>query len=276
MEQLGELGTAAYAVDNEKKKAVSWSPRVGLQADRKQRPRLPSLEERQRKGKQVDREILGSVTHVHEASQRQPTRRVQELEKDGQKQKRTLREKASSYEQSSGKESTLSHVNRRLKTIHKVTWADRCRGHLCTRCKSKEEIAPSEKGGTTEQSGKQGNILGSKNPAAPISAVHPGPLTYKEALLKQPLRQLSKATFQSSRARQAGGPSTAPLSFQSRCYRCLGRDHQVRDCRDPFRCVGATTQGTERAIAPASALSGRRQCRATEASDRTPRRCLYL
>ncbi len=216
------------------------------QADRKERPHLSSLEERQLKGQHEDREILDRVTHAHEASRRIPKGQLQELEKGVQKQNRTLHDKDSSYEQSPGKESKHSHVNRSLKTFHKVTWDDRCGGPLCFWSKSTEEKVPScsapassGKGDRTEQPGTQGNIQGRKNlaTAAPISVERPESLTYKEALLKQPSSQQRKAPLQSSSARQARGPSPALLSFKSRCYRCLGRDHRVRNCHDPFRCT---------------------------------------
>nr|CAD1842588.1 unnamed protein product [Ananas comosus var. bracteatus] len=67
--------------------------------------------------------------------------------------------------------------------------------------------------------------------------------TYKEVLLLQPRRiHPPTATFQ-----QCSPPRRYPprrhVSSVGRCFRCLAKDHRVKECRDPIRCSGCFKTG---------------------------------
>jgi hypothetical protein len=74
----------------------------------------------------------------------------------------------------------------------------------------------------------------SSEPSVPCADVHP-PHTSSLGRVVRPSSPSSKSRVDRSLAFKAWA--------RGRCYRCLGRDHQVSACRDSFRCIRCRRPG---------------------------------
>lgn len=143
------------------------------------------------------------------------------------------------------KKSEESKVGRRIsdnngkktKSKLKLTWADHKSGFLSSSCPFEGDLPAA-------------SIRSSRLPSSPSpskegrSRIHwrkkepsqelPHKLSYKDALLKTPSHPASSPS--STKHKSTFRPPPLSSVRKRRCFRCLATDHQIGECREPFRC----------------------------------------